>query len=138
MMDACRERGEAPGRSRKSADVRIVIQFAVFKRRQRLTRSVREGAGWVHRSVKQRFAAKAFGRLGIAGWAQKKLERVPLRIHCPVKIRPDFLHFDVRLILCWLQRRSMLKNELNETNPQPFFIFPLRKDLPPDQHNRAL
>jgi len=46
----------------------------------------------------QRFAEKAFGRLGIAGWAQKKLERVPLRIHRPVKIRPDFFHFDVGLV----------------------------------------
>src|ERR1700730_10690960 len=46
----------------------------------------------------QRLAEKAFGRVGIAGWTQKKLERVPLRIHCHVKIRPDFLHFDGRLV----------------------------------------
>jgi transposase-like protein len=34
------------------------------------------------------------------------------------------------LSLCWLHRRSLLKNELNEGNRQPFFLSLVRKYFP--------
>ena len=97
----------------------------------------------------QRFAEKAFGRLGIAGWTQKKLERVPLRIHCPVKIRPDVLHFDGRLVhfpgvaagfemrsAALLQFWGILLNESGRSWCERR-ADPVRASSPPDRGNES-
>jgi hypothetical protein len=67
-------------------------------------------AGWAHLFLDwmslrryiiggmQCFQEETCGCLGIARWAQEKLECVPLRVDSPVEVEPDFLDFDVCLI----------------------------------------
>ena len=46
----------------------------------------------------ERFREELFGRLCISFGAQKKLQGVPLRIHRPIQILPNFLHLSIGLI----------------------------------------
>lgn len=46
----------------------------------------------------ERFGEERFGRLRISFGAEKKLRGISLRLHCPIHILPDVLHFHRGLI----------------------------------------
>ena len=83
-VDHSRDRRDGVGISRSHRRGHLLLGWTSLRRR-------------TDRGV-QRFDEEAYGRRGVPGGTEQKLERVAFRIDGPGDIHPGFLYFDVGLI----------------------------------------